>query len=83
MEKLAGHEKARKVGDMRVGPITGDYPEKISAAEAESPWESYWKGNFLEKSKFWNFYFFDKLLIFPVKPKFGAKNQYDYFWCRC
>ena len=47
MEKLAGHEKARKVGDMRVGPITGDYPEKISAAEAESPWESYWKGTFM------------------------------------
>ena len=53
MEKLAGHEKARKVGDMRVGPITGDYPEKISAAEAESPWESYWNGI---DSKFQFFY---------------------------
>ena len=40
-EKLAGHSAARKVGDMRVGPVQGDYPGKIDPAEAESPWESY------------------------------------------
>ena len=40
MEKLCGHEKARKVGDMRVTGISGDYPEKKDEHD-ESPWESF------------------------------------------
>ena len=42
MDKLCGHEKARKVGDMRVTGITGEYPTNAAKDEAEmSPWESF------------------------------------------
>merc|ERR1712131_60389 len=39
-EKLAGHQAARKVGDMRVTGITGEYPTHVPESEAVSPWES-------------------------------------------
>ena len=53
-EKVAGHQAARKVGDMRVtgissfklliiivlSGITGEYPTQVPESEAVSPWES-------------------------------------------
>jgi len=39
-DKVAGHQAARKVGDMRVTGISGDYPVQVPGSEAVSPWES-------------------------------------------
>jgi len=39
-DKVAGHQAARKVGDMRVTGISGDYPVQVSESDAVSPWES-------------------------------------------
>ena len=54
-DKVAGHQAARKVGDMRVTGkvlriskrykkyfvgITGEYPTQVPESEAVSPWES-------------------------------------------